>query len=93
MAMWLYDERGYGAAFFRFVAALPPRKRAIAGGALPNLVLRPVANVLPTSPHGQFVFAELQPDAAHSTTNSAAWNATATLTKAQVDTHLFVQFQ
>ena len=83
----------YGAAFFRFVAALPPRKRAIAGGALPNLVLRPVANVLPTSPHGQFVFAELQPDAAHSTTNSAAWNATATLTKAQVDTHLFVQFR
>ena len=82
----------YGAAFFRFPAARPPQRRAIAGGALPNLSLRPVARATPTSPHGEFVRAELSPDAAHSTPEAPAWTAAAVLTKGQVDTHLFTQF-
>ncbi len=42
--------------------------------------------------HGEFVRAELTPDAAHSRTGSPAWQAAAVLTKAKVDTHLFLQF-
>ncbi|MFA6545642.1 MAG: glycosyl hydrolase [Limisphaerales bacterium] len=82
----------YGATFFRFPAARLPQKRAIAGGALPNLSLRPVPNVTPTSVQGEFVRAGLTPDTAHSTPDAPAWVATAVLTKAQVDTYLFTQF-
>ena len=42
--------------------------------------------------HGEFVRAELTPDAAHSRAGSPAWQAAAVLTKAKVDTHLFLQF-
>ena len=83
----------YGGAFFRFASARLPQKRTVAGGALPNLTLRPVAKATPTTPHGEFVRAELTPDAAHSTTAAPAWQASAVLTKTKVDTHLFIQFR
>ena len=82
----------YGAAFFRFTSAKPPRRGTSTGGELPNLILRPVAGVEPTMGHGEFVRAELTPDAAHSLADSPAWRAGAVLTKGKVDTHLFLQF-
>ncbi|MCL5745203.1 MAG: hypothetical protein M1541_14970, partial [Acidobacteria bacterium] len=82
----------YGAAIFRFTAAKPPQRRASTGGALPNLVLHTAAAVEPVMGHGEFVRAELTPDDAHSRPGSPAWQAAAVLTKAKVDTHLFLQF-
>ena len=78
----------YGAAFFRFPAARLPQRRAITGGPLPNLTLRAAPRIEPVMGHGEFVRAELTPDAAH----SVAWHTTAILTKTKVDTHLFLQF-
>jgi len=83
----------YGAAFFRFTSAKPPRQRAVTDGALPNLSLRGVPRTEPTMGHGEFVRAELTPDTARSRVDSPAWQAAAVLTKAKVDTHLFLQFR
>jgi hypothetical protein len=82
----------YGAAFFRFASAKPPQRRTLTSGALPNFVLRTVPPAEPIMGHGEFVQAELTPDAAHSRSGSPTWQATGVLTKAQVDTHLFLQF-
>jgi hypothetical protein len=82
----------YEAAFFRFTSAQPPQRRTVTSGALPNLVLRAVPPVEPATGHGEFVRAEVAPDAAHSRADSPAWQAAAVLTKAKVDTHLFLQF-
>jgi len=82
----------YGAAFFRFTSAKPPQRRAATSGALPNLSLRAVPGAEPIMGHGEFVRAELTPDATHSCSGSPAWQVTAVLTKAKVDTHLFLQF-
>jgi hypothetical protein len=82
----------YGAAVFRFTSAKPPRRRTITGGKLPNLVLSAVPGAEPTMGHGEFVRAELTPDAAHYRAGSPAWQAAAVLTKGKVDTHLFLQF-
>ena len=49
----------YGAALFQFAERALPHRRAIAAGPLPNLSLRPVPHVEPTSPHGEFVRGEL----------------------------------
>jgi hypothetical protein len=95
----------YGAAFFRFASAKgdpkrdesrlgtqPPQRRVIAGGALPNLVLRVVPQVEPVMGQGEFVRADLTADTAHTRAGSPAWQAAAVLTKAKVDTYLFLQF-
>jgi len=82
----------YDAAFFRFASAKPPRRRTFTSGGLPNLVLSTVPEVEPTEVHGEFVRAELAPDAARSRANSPAWQAAAVLTKGNVDTFLFLQF-
>ena len=82
----------YGAALFRFASAKPPRRHTIAGGQLPNLILRAVPPAEPIMGHGEFVRAELTPDTAHSGTGSPAWQADAVLTKGKVDTYLFLQF-
>ena len=82
----------YGAALFRFTSAEPPRRRTITGKGLPNLVLSAVPGAEPTMGHGEFVRAELTPDAAHSRAGSPAWQAAAVLTRGKVDTHLFLQF-
>ena len=83
----------FGATFVRFASARVPQKRSITGRALPNLRLRPVALVEPTTPHGEFVRAKLISDTADARTGSPAWQASAVLTKTKVDTHLFVQFR
>jgi hypothetical protein len=82
----------YGAALFRFSQVSRPRRRAIAAGPLPNLSLRPVPHVEPTTPHGEFVRSELTRDESSSRPEVPAWQATGTLTKGQVDTFLFAQF-
>jgi hypothetical protein len=82
----------YGAAIFRFTSTKPPRRRTITSGGLPNLVLNAVPPAEPTMGHGEFVRAELTPDAAHSRTGSPAWQAAAVLTRGKVDTYLFLQF-
>ena len=82
----------YDAAFFRFASAKPPRRRTITSGGMPNLVLSALPEVEPTEAHGEFVRAELAPDAAHSRANSPARQASAVLTKSKVDTFLFLQF-
>ena len=82
----------YGAAFFRFTSAKPPQRRTITGAGLPKLVLSAVAGAEPIMGHGEFVRAELTPDAAHSRAGSPAWQAAAVLTRGNVDTHLFLQF-
>ncbi len=82
----------YGAAFFRFTSAKAPQRHTVAGGVLPNLVLHAVPRAEPVMGHGEFVRAELTPDAAHSGVGSPAWQAAAVLTKSKVDTHLFLQF-
>ncbi len=83
----------YGATLFRFTSAKPPQRRTITAGGLPNLVLGAMPGTEPIMGHGEFVRAELVPDAAHSRAGSPAWQAVAVLTKAQVDTHLFTQFR
>ncbi len=82
----------YGAALLRFASAKLPDRRAVTAGALPNLVVRAVPVVEPSVGHGEFVRAELTPDAAHSRADSTVWQAAAVLTKGKVDTHLFLQF-
>jgi len=83
----------YGAALFRFASAKPPRRCALDQWEPPVLSLRPLPAAEPTTPHGEFVRAELAPDAAHARPGSACWQATAVLTKSRVDTFLFAQFQ
>jgi hypothetical protein len=46
----------------------------------------------PTEGHGEFVKGTLSPDAARSQPGAPVWQASATLTKSDVDTHLFVVF-
>jgi len=82
----------YDAAFFRFASAKPRRRYTVAGRGLPNLILSTVPEVEPTEVHGEFVRAELTPDAAHPRANSPAWQASAILAKGEVDTFLFLQF-
>lgn len=82
----------YGAALFRFAQARLPQRHPVKDGPLPNLTLRRLARVEPTSPHGEFVNGDIAPDTAHSTDDAPAWQARARLTKSQVDTHLFAQF-
>ncbi len=83
----------YGAALFRFASPKPPPRRTIIGGALPNLVLHAIPQAEPTMGHGEFVRAELTPDAARSRADRPVWQAAAVLTKADVDTHLFLLFR
>jgi hypothetical protein len=82
----------YGAAIFRFASAKAPARRTITGGALPDLVLHAVPEAEPVMGHGEFVRAELKPDAAYFRVGFPAWQAAAVLTKGNVDTHLFLQF-
>ncbi len=83
----------YGGALFRYSSARPAQRRSSAPGAgLPGFSLRSVLLTEPKVAHGEFVAAELAPDADRSTAGAPAWRARGVLTKAQVDTFLFVQF-
>lgn len=83
----------YSAAVFRFASAKPPPRRNATSGALPNLSLRSVPRVEPSTPHGEFVRAELASDTTHSSGAAPAWQVGGALAKGKVDTHLFAQFR
>lgn len=83
----------YGAVLVQFPVARQPRLRHFGPGPLPNLISRSLLAVEPTVPHGEFVRAVVAPDTAHSSAQSPAWQATATITKSQVDTFLFLEFR
>ncbi len=82
----------YGARLVRFSQAVPPAKRALRTGHLPNLARRPLpANSTPLLAHGEFVDAQFSLDPAHATDQQPAWTTRALLRKSQVDTFLFVR--
>ncbi len=82
----------YGAAVFRFRSAKLALRHKASSTVLPNLSLRSVPHVEPSTPHGEFVRAELALDATHSTGDVPAWQVGGALMKGKVDTHLFAQF-
>ncbi len=88
-----FSLEAYDAAIFRFTSAKPPRRRTITTDMLSNLSWQDLPQVKPTMGHGEFVRAQLKQDDDHSTPDSTAWQASAVLTKGQVDTHLFLEFR
>ena len=82
----------YGGAIFRFQTALPPQLRKLDHDLLPNLEFRDLPPVSPLIARGEFVRENWAPEATTSSTTNNTWRVTATLTKSQVDTHLFVRF-
>ena len=75
----------YGAVLLRYAEAKPVRRLPMTSGGLPRLTLRPLPDVKPVVGGGQFVRTELTGD-------SSRWRAVGTVTKSQVDTHLFLSF-
>ncbi|MFZ2641671.1 MAG: glycosyl hydrolase [Verrucomicrobiia bacterium] len=75
----------YGAVLLRYTEARLTRRLPVASGGLPGLTLRSLPEATPTIGKGEFVQAEL-------TSEPPRWRAAATLTKGQVDTHLFMSF-
>lgn len=82
----------YGAALLRYPETRLPQKHPPQSGALPNLTERPVPDVKPSMAGGEFVRAELLPDATRSKPGQPVWRASSVLTKGHVDTFLFVRF-
>lgn len=78
----------YGGVFLRFAAARKPKRLAPRGAALPGLTITSLPPAEPTVGKGQFVRANVarQPE------GEANWRAVGTLTKSDVDTHLFLSF-
>jgi hypothetical protein len=75
----------YGAALLRYAGTEPARRLPVTSGGLPGLTLRLLPDVKPVVGCGEFVRAELTGD-------SSRWRAVGTVTKSQVDTHLFLSF-
>ncbi len=83
----------YGASLVRFQSARPPLRRLVTSGWLPALALQAVPPAEPTVGRGEFVREKLTPDATRSRPAAPVWRAAAVLTKAKVDTHLFLQIR
>ncbi len=81
---------GYGAAILRYPAATDRARRAGGPPQLPAPRPLPVTFETPTEGHGEFVQGAVASDPQD---GQPAWRATGTLTKSQVDTHLFVRFR
>ena len=81
----------YGAAVFRFASAKLPPRHKVSSGMSPYFTLRSVPRAEPSTPHGEFVQAELAPDS-HSAGAAPVWQVGGVLTKGGVDTYLFAQF-
>lgn len=76
----------YGGMLLRAKALAEPRRKRGAQLAVPSFASVPLSAAAPTIGKGQFVQAAQTGDA------TAGWCAAATLTKGQVDTHLFFSF-
>jgi len=82
------DLEPYGGVFLRFAAPRKPKRLASRGAALPGLAITSLPPAEPTIGKGQFVRADLT----RLVEGEANWRAAATLTKSDVDTHLFLSF-
>ncbi|MGC8642743.1 MAG: glycosyl hydrolase, partial [Isosphaeraceae bacterium] len=82
----------YGAALVRFAMPVPPARHRLGSGVLPRLILRPLPRVTPTTPHGEFVTAELHPAAPAVKGETPRFDAIGRLTRSHVDTFMFVRF-
>lgn len=83
----------YGGALLRFAEARALRLLRPEAGPLPGLTVSPLAAVEPVEGHGEFVQGSLAPDAELGGPAKPVWAAVGTLTKSDVDTHLFVSFR
>jgi hypothetical protein len=82
----------YGGMLFRFKVPRPPRRTPVAGGVLPGLTLTALPETPPEAAKGEFVQAEMIPDAEHTRPEQPAWRVTGRLTKGNVDTWLFATY-
>ncbi len=87
------DLGPYGGVLFRFPSARPPTRSKAVTGALPGMTLQTIPSVEPTVGKGEFVQAELSPDARYAAAGRPAWRAVGTLTKGQTDTFLFLSLE
>ena len=81
----------YGAMLFRFPEARPRRRLDAGSGLRPALDCRAIPAADPVLAGGEFVRAELKPDAALSSPARPVWRAGGVLTKGKVDTFLFMR--
>jgi hypothetical protein len=81
----------YGAAFFSFATARPPARHRLEAGSVPGTRLRPLPLDKPLISRGEFV-RETLANSGPAGADLPRWEVTATLTKSQVDTFLFVRF-
>lgn len=82
----------YGATFVRFSEPPLPPRHPLKTGPLPNLLIKPLPLVQPTTAHGEFVTAELNRVPSPGCPDEPRFKADARLTRAKVDTHLFARF-
>ena len=82
----------YGGAIFRFAKARSPKRLKINNGIVPNLVLRNLPQVSPLVARGEFVREHLAPTEPERYAGRGMWQISATLTKGQTDTFLFLRF-
>ncbi|MBI2299479.1 MAG: hypothetical protein HYU66_11145 [Armatimonadetes bacterium] len=82
----------YEGVLLRFESDRARKRLAVKSGALPGLRLESLPGLTAGAGGGEFVRREFGPDPDHATAEQPAWRAVGTLTKGQVDTHLFVSF-
>ena len=82
----------YGAVLVRFSQPPSPSRHRLTSGDLPNLTVKPLPRVMPTMAHGEFVTDELHQEPAASKNDEPKFDATARLTRSNVDSHMFVKF-
>jgi len=82
----------FGATFVRFSQPPLSPRHPLKTGPLPNLLVKPLPQVQPVMGHGEFVAAELKPALSPGLPDDMRFESRATLTRGNVDTHLFVRF-
>ncbi|MBI3922524.1 MAG: hypothetical protein HY318_13965, partial [Armatimonadetes bacterium] len=84
--------QAYGGVLLRFSSSRTPRRMRVESGPLPGISLQPLPAVAPSFATGEFVQAQLAPEATQGAPGKPVWRAVGELTKGQVDTFLFVNF-
>jgi len=82
----------YGAWLLRFAKGRERKRYAPKAGELPGVQIEPLGAVAPKMAKGEFVDGELTEDAGEGE-EGLTWRASATLTKTNVDTFLFLSFE
>ena len=86
------DLPPYGGAVLHFAAARLPRQSKLESGPALDFVGRNLPEVVPTVARGEFVREDLAVAPSQSAPGRPAWRVIGTLTKSEVDTHLFTRF-